>query len=242
MERRTIVRSLRALRRRKRWSQRRLGVELGISQAEVSRRERGALERCTVSDVERWSIALGAHLSLDLRVDGERPLTDAAHAEMQNWLAGVLRGAGWIVEPEVSFNHYGDRGRIDVLAFHPWPRASSCVAEVKTRLLDAQDVIGRLDVKRRVAPIVAKQRGWSPATSIPALVSSRGAARPAEGWSRTRRCSRTTRFAGAQPSPGFGSRDSQSPAASSSLRCRGLGADRGLDPAGDLAAERGEGQ
>ena len=169
MERRTIARSLKALRRRKRWSQLRLGNAIGISQSEVSRRARGALESCTVSDVERWSIALGAHLLMDLRVEGERPLTDAAHAEMQNWLAGVLRGAGWIVEPEVSFNHYGDRGRIDLLAMHLGARVL-LVVEIKTRLLDAQEVIGRVDVKRRVAPIIARQRGWSPATVLPALV------------------------------------------------------------------------
>ena len=169
MERRTIARSLRALRRRRRWSQRRLGDVLGISQTEVSRRERSALESCTVAAVEQWATALGAHLVLDLRVDGERPLTDAAHAEMQNWLAGVLRGAGWLVEPEVSFNHYGDRGRIDLLAFHPGQRIL-LVIEIKTRLFDAQDVIGRLDVKRRVAPLLVRQRGWSPSTVLPALV------------------------------------------------------------------------
>jgi transcriptional regulator with XRE-family HTH domain len=86
-----MARALRALRRRKRWSQRRLGIDLGISQMEVSRRERSALERCTVGDLDLWSTAVGAHLVLDLRVDGERPLTDGAHAEMQNWLMGVLR-------------------------------------------------------------------------------------------------------------------------------------------------------
>lgn len=96
-------------------------------------------------------------------------MTDAAHAEMQAWLAGVLRGAGWNVEPEVSFNHYGDRGRVDLLAFHPVRRVL-LVVEIKTRLLDAQEVIGRLDVKRRVAPIIARQRGWSPTATVSALV------------------------------------------------------------------------
>jgi transcriptional regulator with XRE-family HTH domain len=169
VERRTIARTLRALRRRRRWSQRRLGNFLGISQAEVSRRERGALESCPLPELERWATALGAHLALDMRVDGERALTDAAHAEMQNWLAGLLRGAGWIVEPEVSFNHYGDRGRVDLLAFHPRQRIL-VVVEIKTRLLEAQEVIGKLDVKRRVAPAIARQRGWSPAMVLPALV------------------------------------------------------------------------
>lgn len=169
MERRTIVRTLRALRRRKHWSQRKLGHDLGVSQAQMSRRERGALERCTIPDLAQWSAALGAHVVLDLRVDGERPLTDARHAEMQNWLVGVLRAAGWIVDAEVSFNHYGDRGRVDILAFHPSLRLL-LVVEIKTLLVDAQDVLGRLDVKRRVAAKLAAEQGWYPVTTIPALV------------------------------------------------------------------------
>lgn len=169
MERRTLARTLRALRRRKHWSQRRLGRDLGISQAQVSRRERNALEQCSIPDLERWSTAVGAHLMLDVRVDGERPLADARHAELQNWLMHVLRRTGWIVEAEVSFNHYGDRGRIDVLAFNP-VRACLLVVEIKTMLADAQDTVGRLDVKRRVAPKLASERGWAQTTTVPALV------------------------------------------------------------------------
>ncbi len=169
MERRTIVRTLRALRRRRRWSQRRLGHELGISQAQISRRERHALEQCTIADVEKWSTALGAHLALDLRVDGERPLADARHAELQNWLVSVLRRAGWLVDAEVSFNYYGDRGRIDILAFHPVARRL-LVVEIKTQFTDVQDLLGRLDVKRRVAPNLAAQRRWPAATTVPAFV------------------------------------------------------------------------
>lgn len=169
MERRTIARTLRALRRRRRWSQRRLGSDLGISQPQVSRRERGALESCTIPDLDRWSTALGAHLAIDLRVDGERPLTDARHAELQNWLVGVLRLAGWIADAEVSFNHYGDRGRIDILAFHPTSRCM-LVVEIKTWFVDAQDLLGRLDVKRRIAPHLAAERNWATAATIPALV------------------------------------------------------------------------
>lgn len=169
MERRTIVRTLRALRRRKSWSQRKLGRDLGISQAQMSRRERGALERCTIPALDRWSTALGAHLTLALRVDGERPLADARHAELQNWLVSVLRHAAWIVDAEVSFNHYGDRGRIDILAFDPVLRCL-LVVEIKTRFVDAQDVLGRLDIKRRVAPKLAAERGWSASMTVPALV------------------------------------------------------------------------
>lgn len=173
MERRTIARALRALRRRKHWSQSRLARDLGISQAQLSRRERHALEQCTIPDLESWSTALGAHLVLDLRVDGERPLADARHAQLQNWLIGVLRRAGWIVEGEVSFNQYGDRGRIDVLAFHA-PLRILLVVEIKTRIEDVQDLLGRLDVKRRVAPKLTRERGWHMSSVVPAIVISDG--------------------------------------------------------------------
>ena len=164
MERATVARSLRAIRRRKRWSQRTLGDRLGVSQATVSRWERTALEDCTVVQAERWAIALGGHASIELRFQGEPALTDEKHAAIQNWLVGLLRHAGWVVEAEVSFNHYGDRGRIDVMALHS---SLSCllVAEIKTRIVDVQELLGGVDVKRRIARTLATERGW-PATSV----------------------------------------------------------------------------
>ena len=96
-------------------------------------------------------------------------MADARHAALQNSMAKLLRAAGWTVEVEVSFNHYGDRGRIDVLAFHAAMRVL-LVIEIKTMLADAQEVLGRLDVKVRVAPIVARERGWDLAAAVPALV------------------------------------------------------------------------
>jgi transcriptional regulator with XRE-family HTH domain len=173
MERRTIVRILRAVRRRKRWSQRQLGARLGISRSQMSRWETAGLVGCSVVDVERWATALGAHLTIELRVDGERPQADAHHAMIQNWLVGILRTCGWLAEPEISFNVYGDRGRIDVLAYHPLQQVL-LVVEIKTLLTDAQDVLGRLDVKRRVGPIVAKERGWKVAAVVPMLLVREG--------------------------------------------------------------------
>lgn len=164
MERRTVARSLRAVRRRKGWSQTRVASQLEISQSELSRRERGSLEDCSVAEVERWGAALGAHVNIDVRIDGERPMMDARHARLQNWIVGVLRQHGWSVLVEHSFNHYGDRGRIDVLAYHPVDHVL-VVVEVKTRVDDVGDILGRLDVKRRVAPILAREQRW-PATAI----------------------------------------------------------------------------
>lgn len=169
MERRTVARTLRALRRRKGWSQATVGERLGISQSELSRRERGSLENCSVAEVEHWGAVLGAHVSMEVRVDGERPLTDARHAQLQTWIVRLLQDHGWTALAEHSFNHYGDRGRIDVLAYHPIARVV-VVIEIKTRVDDVQDTIGRLDIKRRVAPTLAREQGWAVAAVVPVLI------------------------------------------------------------------------
>ena len=59
---------------------------------------------------------------------------------------------------EVSFNHYGDRGRIDLLAWQPVQNIM-LVVEVKSELEDAQALLGGLDVKSRVAPMLARRLG-----------------------------------------------------------------------------------
>lgn len=169
MEKRTIARMLRALRRQRRWTQRRLAATLGISQQWMSDLELGGLAGCSVDLLERWSSSLNATLVMDLRVTGPRPLTDRRHAALQNWLAETLRRGGWVVEVEPSFNHYGDRGRIDILAFHP-VRGLLLVVEIKTELRDVQDLIGRLDVKQRMARRLAVDRGWDVAAVVPAIL------------------------------------------------------------------------
>lgn len=169
MERRTVVRILKAIRRRKGWTQAHVAARIGISQSEMSRRELDALENCSVADVERWASALNAHLVLEVRAEGERAITDRRHAALQNWLVGLLRQHGWVTFVEQSFNHFGDRGRIDVVAYHPTARVL-LIVEIKTRLDDAQELLGRLDVKRRIAPTVAAEHGWEIAAVVPMVL------------------------------------------------------------------------
>lgn len=160
--------TLKALRRRKGWSQARLGHALGMSQQRVSRLE-ADVRHTPLGLLERWANELGAYLAVELRVSGDRPLTDANHAALQNRLAGRLRRDGWLVATETSFNHYGDRGRVDLLAFHSALQIL-LVIEIKTRIQDVQDMLGRLDVKRRIAPMLAKDRGWDVVAIVPAFV------------------------------------------------------------------------
>jgi hypothetical protein len=72
--------------------------------------------------------------------------------------------------PEVSFSRYGDRGRIDLLAWNP-ARRILLVIEIKTQIVDIQGLLGPLDVKLRLAPGIARERGWGhPAGVVPLLV------------------------------------------------------------------------
>lgn len=143
-----------------------------VSRELVSRVERGALRGMTVGSIERVAAALDASVSLTLRWNGEQldRLIDARHARIQAATASLMEAHGWQVRAEVSFNEFGDRGRIDVLGYHP-DRRALLVVEVKSGIGDLQETLGRLDVKARLARRVARDPGWPDAVAVvPALV------------------------------------------------------------------------
>ncbi|HUP22115.1 MAG TPA: hypothetical protein VNB06_04150 [Thermoanaerobaculia bacterium] len=96
-------------------------------------------------------------------------LLDADHSALAACLATDLERQGWMIRAEVSFNHYGDRGRIDLLACQPVRRVL-LVIEIKTRLVDAQALLGSLDVKTRLAPEIAREAGWLADHAVPAII------------------------------------------------------------------------
>jgi hypothetical protein len=71
------------------------------------------------------------------------------------------RYGGWLIAPEVSFSIYGERGVIDLLAFHP-ASGALLVIELKTAIVDVNELVGTLDRKTRLAPRIATERGWRP--------------------------------------------------------------------------------
>ena len=126
----------------------------------------------TVGDLDRIASALGATLQVNVRWQGEQldRLLDAAHAALQEQVASTLEGLGWLVRAEVSFNHFGDRGRVDILAIHPRFRVL-VIAEIKSGIGDLQETLGRLDIKVRLGKIIAAEQGWNDvAVVVPALV------------------------------------------------------------------------
>ncbi len=72
-----------------------------------------------------------------------------------------LRDAGWLAEPEVTFQIGGERGAIDILAWHP-STGNLLVVEVKSVVPDIQATLAGVDRKARLGPMIGRERGWTP--------------------------------------------------------------------------------
>jgi transcriptional regulator with XRE-family HTH domain len=153
--------SLRALRLRRRLTQASVAARVGVSRATIARMERGHADQVTLRLLVRVAAEHGATLSVRVLWHGEAldRLLDAAHADLTDAVLRLLRTAGWEVATEVSFNEYGDRGTIDILAYHR-STASLLVIEIKSVVPDLQAMLGTLDRKVRAAGTIARERGW----------------------------------------------------------------------------------
>lgn len=99
---------------------------------------------------------------MHLRWNGEGldRLLDQAHAELVESLVTRLRRDGWIAEVEATLAIRGERGSIDVLGFHE-RRGIVLVAEAKSVVPDSQATLSGVDRKARLAPEIARSRGWA---------------------------------------------------------------------------------
>ena len=130
-----------------------VAARAGVSRETVSRLERGLADGLSVGALRAISRALGmpSIVSLGWRSPELEPLRDRLHASMVEQVAAALSTAGWELAPEHSFNHYGERGSADLLAWHG-PSRALLIVEIKTRLFDLQDTLMGIDRKRRLLP------------------------------------------------------------------------------------------
>ncbi len=163
--------SMRALRRRRGLSQERLARLVGVSRSTIARIERGRADRATVRTLIRVADALDATVNVRVLWHGEAldRLLDAEHADLSDAVLRLLRDTGWDLATEVSFNIRGERGTIDILAFHP-ETGSLLVVEIKSVVPDLQATLGTLDRKVRLATVIARERGWRVQTTSRLLV------------------------------------------------------------------------
>jgi transcriptional regulator with XRE-family HTH domain len=134
----------------------------GLSRKTVSRLERGLIDAMTVASLRAISRALGmtSIVSLGWRSPEVDRLRDRLHSAMVEQMASILSATDWQTKVEHSFNHFGERGSIDILAWHPACH-TLLIVEIKTRLWDIQDLLSTMDKKRRLMPgLVARDFGW----------------------------------------------------------------------------------
>ena len=155
--------AIRALRRRRAWTQADLGRRVGLSVSVISRIERGSLGRTTLRRLQSVLEALDARLSVKVLWQGEEldRVLDRDHATMVDAVLRLLASHAWTAIPEVTFSVRGERGSIDILAWHA-PTRTLLAIEIKTVVPDVQAMAVGIDRKARLAPEVAREKGWAP--------------------------------------------------------------------------------
>jgi transcriptional regulator with XRE-family HTH domain len=158
---------MRLVRRRRGWRQADLAERSKLSQASISRIERGHIGTHSVDSIRAAAAVLDIRVDVVPRWRGgdlDRLLNarhSALHEEVARWFKS--RYPAWELAPEVSFAIYADRGIVDILAWHPGRRAI-LVIELKTQITDVNELLGTFDRKRRLAKQIANSRGWDATT------------------------------------------------------------------------------
>jgi transcriptional regulator with XRE-family HTH domain len=141
-----------------------VAVAAGASRAAVSRIERGQLASLPL---DRLRVLAGV---LDIRLGvvahwrgGEASrVVNERHSRMHELVAARLTGLPeWTFAPEVTYSLMGERGVIDVLAWHA-PSRTLLVLELKTEITDPAGLVAQVDRYSRLAVRVARDRAWHP--------------------------------------------------------------------------------
>ena len=138
----------------------------------VSRLERGRIAAMAVGSVREIAQALDAEVLLVVRWRGGEldRLMDEGHATLVGRAVEILQSLGWETRSEVSYSIYGERGSIDVLAWHA-PTRTLLVVEVKSELISVEETLRVHDAKLRLAPRIAAERfGWQATATARLLV------------------------------------------------------------------------
>lgn len=143
-----------------------------MSQQEISLLERGHLEGVQLRTIRAAFRGVEAQAEVDIRWRGGAidRLLDERHAALVSAISQLLSNAGWEIAPEVTYNVFGERGSIDLIAWHPGS-ATLLIIEVKSEMTSLESTLRKHDEKVRLAPgVVAKRVGWRPRTVCRLLV------------------------------------------------------------------------
>ncbi len=154
-------RLIRLLRQRRGWRQVDLAARSRVGISVVARIEAGRLGPMRIGTLREVTSAFGLSFDPALRglgADLDR-LLDEKHAVLLGTCSNWLARTGWLLSAEVSYSEYGERGSIDLLAWHEAHR-SLLVIEVKTELASLEATLRKLDEKTRLARTIGRRQGW----------------------------------------------------------------------------------
>lgn len=159
-----VERIFRAVRHRLGKRQQDVADGAGVSRQVVSRIECGHLDEVSLTALR--AVADQQEMRVDIAVrwrGGElERLLNRRHAAMHEAALAVLAEfPGWQVVSELSFNIWGERGVIDLAAWHPERRAFM-IGELKSEFVDPGELVGTMDRRKRLAVEIARSRGWDP--------------------------------------------------------------------------------
>lgn len=176
-----VGRLLRALRRRRGWTQTELANRAGVSQQAISLVERGHGSSLSGRTMRRIFAALDARWepTISWRGGALDRLLDEDHSRLVAATVARLGALGWSVDVEVTYSAFGERGSIDVLAARSATGAVVSI-EVKSELTSIEATLRKMDEKSRlVRRVVCQNRyGFEPVAVgsllvLPATDSSR---------------------------------------------------------------------
>ena len=158
---------LRAIRIRRRLRQADVAAGTGVERSWVSRIERGHLRDVSTGRLRAIAgvLEVGLEIVPSWRGGEVSRVVNERHSRLHELFAAHLaRTPGWEFATEVSFSFWGERGVIDILAWHA-TRGVLLVIELKTEIPDPAGLIAQVGRYRRLAPGIGRERGWDP-TSV----------------------------------------------------------------------------
>lgn len=171
-----VGRIVRAVRLKFRLRQVDVAARAGVSATVVARIELGRLLEVSLPSLVAVCDALDIRLDFVAWWRGgdlDRML-NAKHAALaESSAAFILEQPGWEVRAEVSFNIDGERGLVDLVAWHAASRTVLLI-ELKTDIVDVGEAIGTFDRKRRLAGRIAASLGWRAEHAACALIIREG--------------------------------------------------------------------
>lgn len=149
-------------------------MRAGVHRSTWSRLECGQMDGIPVGTIRRCLAVLEVRLDLvpawrGTMIDRVR---DERHAVLEAAWKERLEGWRWLTWAEVSYSQYGERGRVDLVAWESRARVL-VVVEVKSEIVDVQALLGSLDQRVRLGPNIAASLGLPrPERIVPMVVAS----------------------------------------------------------------------